>query len=432
MKGGDFAMQIRRIEPPAPPLPRRKRAAAYARVSDGKEAMLHSLSAQVSYYSDFISKNTEWEYKGVFVDEALTGTRENRPGFQSMLAECRAGNIDIVITKSISRLARNTVTILKSIRELKSLEVDIFFEQENIHSLSAEGELMLSILSSYAQEQSRQVSENCKWRIRKDFQEGKPNIGKLMGYRLKDGVFVIVPAEAVIVGQIYADYLSGMGTLAIQKKLLEQGIKLSRCGVRGILQQEKYVGDLLLQKTFTENHISKRGKRNEGQLPMYHVEGAHEAIIDRADFDAVQKEIARRAAQHGSTEPPRAGHDLSGMIRCDICSAVYHHKIVGSAPKYKKPVWICSTYNSLGKSACASQQIPEDILKAKIAEAGGMEGLKEILVPGHFRLFFAYKDGRTVKATWQHPSRRESWTPEMREAVSQRNYERQQKENAHA
>jgi len=165
---------------------------------------------------------------------------------------------------------------------------------------------------------------------------------------------------------------------------------------------------------------------------MYHIQDAHEAIIPRAQFDAVQREIARRAALHGSKEPPRAGHDLSGIIRCGICGAAYHHKIAGSAPKYKKAVWICATYNSLGKSVCASQQIPEDILMAKIAEAGGAKGLQEIMVPGPFQLSLKYEGGRVVDVTWTHPSRRESWTPEMRQAVSQQNYERQQKEKNHA
>ena len=145
-------MQINRIEA-VPKLPKLLRVAAYARVSDGKATMLHSLAAQVDYYTDMINKNPAWEYAGVFVDEALTGTKETRLDFQRLLSECRAGNIDMIITKSISRFARNTVTILSSVRELKNLDVDVFFEEQNIHSLSGDGELMLSILSSYAQEE---------------------------------------------------------------------------------------------------------------------------------------------------------------------------------------------------------------------------------------------------------------------------------------
>ena len=155
-------MKICKIER-LPEPPRLKKVAAYTRVSSGKETMLHSLSAQISYYSDYISKHADWEYVAVFVDEAYTGTKENRPGFQEMLDKCRAGEIEIIITKSISRFARNTVTILESVRELKNLEVDIFFEEENIHSMSEEGELMLTLLASFAQEESRSVSENCKW-----------------------------------------------------------------------------------------------------------------------------------------------------------------------------------------------------------------------------------------------------------------------------
>ncbi|EYE89105.1 resolvase, partial [Fervidicella metallireducens AeB] len=151
----------------------KKRVAAYARVSSGKDAMLHSLSAQISYYSSFIQKHIEWEFAGVYADEAITGTKDERPEFQRMLDDCRMGKIDMIITKSISRFARNTVTLLETVRELKDLNVDVYFEKENIHSLSGDGELMLTILASFAQEESRSVSENIKWRIRKGFKEGE-------------------------------------------------------------------------------------------------------------------------------------------------------------------------------------------------------------------------------------------------------------------
>jgi DNA invertase Pin-like site-specific DNA recombinase len=239
-------MQITKIDNPAPP-PKRKRVAAYARVSTGKDAMLHSLAAQVSYYSELIGKHPDWEYAGVFADEALTGTKETRPGFQQMLDECRAGKIQQILTKSISRFARNTVTILKSVRELKDLEVDVFFEEQNIHSLSADGELMLTILASYAQEESRSASENVKWRIRKDFKEGKISGMTMLGYHLVDGVLTIIPEEAELVKAIYADYMSGMGVERIVKKLRKQGVKLSCSGIAGILRNEKYSGDMLLQ-----------------------------------------------------------------------------------------------------------------------------------------------------------------------------------------
>ena len=184
-------MKIKQVHNAPPPLPKAKRVAAYARVSCGTEAMLHSMSAQVSYYSEYISNNSEWEYAGVFVDEALTGTKDNRPGFQKMLSEARAGNILLIITKSISRFARNTLTVLESVRELKAIGVDVFFEEQNIYSLSAEGEVMLSILASYAQEESRSVSENIKWRVRKDFKNGRINYLRVLGYHLVDGVVTI-------------------------------------------------------------------------------------------------------------------------------------------------------------------------------------------------------------------------------------------------
>ena len=294
----------------APSLAKAKRVAAYARVSAGSEAMLHSMSAQVSYYSEYISKNPDWKFGGVFVDEAITGTKDNRPGFQKMLSEARAGNISLIITKSISRFARNTVTVLESVRELKRLGVDVFFEEQNIHSLSAEGELMLSILASYAQEESRSASENCKWRIQKNFKEGKDNFGmRVLGYRCVEGVVTIAPEEAEIIQAIFTDYLNGMGLTAISKKCAKRGFKISTAGVSSVIRNEKYTGDMLLQKYFLSDHIFKRKVKNTGQLPQYYVKDHHEAIISKDMFEAVQVEIKRRSDNHNpKRKPPEHGY----------------------------------------------------------------------------------------------------------------------------
>ena len=190
-------------------IPKLKRVAAYARVSSGKDAMLHSLSAQVSYYSELIQNHSGWQYVGVYADEALTGTKENRENFQRLLADCRDGKVDLIITKSISRFARNTVTLLKTVRELKTLGVDVFFEEQNIHSLSADGELMLTILASYAQEESLSASENQKWRVRQNFQNGRPWNTTMLGYRHEGGGLVVHPQEAELVKHIFDLYLQG-------------------------------------------------------------------------------------------------------------------------------------------------------------------------------------------------------------------------------
>ena len=244
------------------------RTAAYARVSSGKDAMLHSLSAQVSYYNDLIQSNPKWLFCGIFADEALTGTKDNRENFQKLLSECRAGHIDLIITKSISRFARNTVTLLETVRELKEIGVDVFFEEQNIHSLSADGELLLTILASYAQEESYSASENKKWQIRRDFEQGKVSSITMLGYkRNRDGVLEIVPEEAKIVRLIFNSYLSGMGKLAIANMLNEMHISTkfdnewTAESIRRILTNEKYCGDLLLQKSFRNNHIEKKKPR---------------------------------------------------------------------------------------------------------------------------------------------------------------------------
>jgi DNA invertase Pin-like site-specific DNA recombinase len=416
-------MHINKIEA-LPELPTLKRVAAYARVSSGKETMLHSLSAQIDYYTEFIGTNPDWEFGGGFCDEAFTGTKEQRPDFQRMLSECRAGNIDIVITKSISRFARNTVTILASVRELKNLGVDVYFEEQNIHSNSGDGELMLSILSSYAQEESRSVSENCKWRIRNDFKEGKIGSMTMFGFRLEQSKLLVVPEEAEIVREIFADYLSGMGIISIMKKCRKRGVSFSKNGIAGMLRNEKYQGDMLLQKTFVENHITKRKVKNIGQLPQYYVSKSHEEIISRDTFAAVQQEIARRADKRPTAPQAPAVYPYTGLIRCGKCGASYRRKHASAGTRYEKIVWICATFNTLGKAECDSQQISEDILDIKVAEVGGLDAISEIVIPGRNRLIFTMKDGSVHESEWGNPSRKNSWTPEMREAARQKALER--------
>ena len=283
--------------------PAKKRVAAYARVSGGKDAMLHSLAAQVDFYSGVIQKNTQWEYAGVYADEALTGTKDTRPEFQRLLKDCKDGKIDIILTKSLSRFARNTVTTLKTVRELRELGVDVWFEKENLHSLSLDVEFLISLYASFAQEESLSASENQKWKIRKNFSEGISTATSMMGYRFENGSLVVIPEEAETVRMIFEDYLSGMGINAIVRKLRRLEIPTKHGGiwrenvVANMLGNEKYKGDMLLQKTFRSDHITKKKVKNEGQLPQYYVENSHEAIISPELFDAVQAERKRRSVQ---------------------------------------------------------------------------------------------------------------------------------------
>ena len=218
-------MTIHRVKPVHAAVPRRERVAAYCRVSTGKEAMLHSLAEQVSYYSAYIQKHPGWAFAGVYADEAYTGTKDARPQFQCLLEACRAGKVDRILTKSISRFARNTLILLETVRELKGLGVAVYFEEQHIDSLSGDGELMLTILASFAQEESKSVSDNCKWRIRKDFSEGKPmNLMLMYGYRSENGKIEIDPEEAAIVKRVFSEYLRGDGSPTIAKRLREEGV----------------------------------------------------------------------------------------------------------------------------------------------------------------------------------------------------------------
>lgn len=435
-----MARTIRRVEFHVPAQPKVTKVAAYARVSSGKDAMLHSLSAQVSYYSELIQGHAGWLYCGVFTDEALTGTKENRDGFQRLLTECRAGNIDLIITKSISRFARNTVTLLQTVRELKLLGVDVFFEEQNIHTISADGELMMTILASYAQEESLSASENQKWRIRKNFRAGMPWNGTILGYRINDGQYEIVPGEAALVCRIFSEYLSGSGYEMIARKLNEEGFtsrlnrQWGRSAVSKILSNYAYTGNLVLQKTYRENHITKRTYINHGELPKYHAQKTHEAIIEMELFLAVQEEKARRAKQFTKKPAPKTTYPFTGKVLCMGCGKNYRRKTTAA-----RPVWICSTFNSKGKAYCpTAKQIPEEALLTVTAKVLGLKAfdasvfgtrIKQIQVGVNNTLRYVFMDGHSVDTTWQDRSRSKSWTPEMKEAASQKEMQRNRNEN---
>ena len=419
-------------------VPKLKRVAAYARVSSGKDAMLHSLSAQVSYYSNLIQSHNGWQYVGVYADEALTGTKDNRENFQRLLADCRAGMVDMVITKSISRFARNTVTLLETVRELKGMGVNVYFEEQNIHTMSADGELMLTILASYAQEESLSASENQKWRIRRNFENGTPWNGTMLGYRYNKGILVIIPEEAKTVKRIFDEYLSGLGLTAIAKHLNTDGIPTRYSNVWGkssvlaVLRNYAYTGNLLLQKSRRTDHLTKRDVRNNGELPQYHVENSHEAIIDADTYLTVQNEIQRRAEKHTHPGERKQTYPFTRLIECGCCGKHYRRKVTRA-----RPVWICPTFNTLGKDACPSKQIPEDTLyrlAAEVLETDDFDTLPgkitAVRAENENKLTFFMSSGEEIVKRWQDRSRRESWTPEMKESARRRELERRQKHDA--
>ena len=414
---------------------RKKRVAAYARVSTDKDEAIHSLSAQISYFNNLIASHSDWEFVEIFADEGLTGTKDNRPEFQRMLEACREGRIDMILAKSITRFARNTLTLLETARELKALNIDIYFEEERLHTLSAKGELLLSVFAARAQEESRSASENQKWRIRKRYEQGIPVTGNALGYRLVDGTFWVEEEEEQIVLRIFSMYLSGMGKIAIAKKLNEEAVPTRRNkakwhpnSVYSILTNEKYLGDLMLQKTYIEDFITKKQKRNHGERAIFQVRNSHDPIIERETFDHVLAERMERMNKYNPTGQALERYPFSSMIVCKKCHHHFRRRIANASSKYAKPAWECGSFLTFGKEACDAQQIPEDILITKTCDVLGLKELDEdalrsriteIVVPEKNVLIYKFKDGSEQRVEWQHHSRRESWTPEMKERARQ-------------
>ena len=435
-----MARVIQTRKPTIPVIKPRTRVAAYARVSIEKESMIESLAAQIGYYRTHIQRNPEWQYIGVYADEGITGTKSDRPEFRRLIADCNAGLIDMVITKSLSRFSRNTLDTLNLLRELKQKGVDVFFERENIHSISGDGELMLSILSSFAQEESRSVSENCKWRIRKKMEQGElVGLRAMYGYVIgRDGIF-IEPRQAEIVRQIFKNYLSGESSVVIARALNGKGERTlnhaawSPKHVREILTNEKYTGNALLQKTYITDYLTKAKKRNHGNLPTFYVEQTHEAIIGMDTFKEAQELLAQAAVINNTKKPVNERYPFTGKIVCGNCGKHYQRKTIKG-----RAYWQCSTYMAHGKAVCPAKQIPEEILLRFTAEALGRENFDEqafaklvdhIEVPAPNQLRFVFADGHTCDCAWQDRSRSESWTEAMKQAAREKSLQLLEEQN---
>ncbi len=406
------------------------KVAAYARVSSGKDAMLHSLASQVSHYKKLIQDNNDWEFAGVYADEAYTGTKESRVEFQQLIKDCKAGKIDMIITKSISRFARNTVTLLKTVRELKSIQVDVFFEDQNIHSISSEGEMILTLLASVTQEESRSVSDNMKWRIKREFENGVMWGGRSsLGYKLVEKKLTIVPEEAEIVKLIFQLYIDGHGADSIRKILDSKGIKpmytktWGHSSIMKILKNRNYTGDLILQKTYVENHLTKKQKMNKGELNKYLIKDNHEAIISKETFERAEA-IRKQRASKNKPHKPRLQYPFKGITKCGICSSSYTRKRMRD-----KLVWVCSLSARQGQYVCNAKLVPDNIIVEASNHILGMDRyddtyfkskVKKIIVKPNRLLEFHMKYDTIINYHWEHPSRSISWTPDMKEKAKKR------------
>jgi len=358
----------------------KKKVAAYCRVSTDQAEQLSSYEAQVSYYTNYINNRTDYDLVKIYADEGISGTStKKREQFNKMIADCKAGKIDMIITKSISRFARNTLDCLTFVRLLKDLGIGVIFEKENIDSLDSKGEVLLSILSSLAQDESRSISENSTWGIRRKFEQGKLHVNhnKFLGYdKDANGNLVINAKQAKIVRRIYKEFLDGKSTNQIARELEHDGVhnwnnkpKWNESTIRKMLVNEKYKGDALLQKSYTVDYLTKKRATNTGQVPQYYVSENHPAIIDKYVWEATQLEIERRhayATEHGihKVEYGTADNPFAGKVICGTCGHIFGRKVWNSTnEKLRRLVWRCDAkYKVKGVKGCTSKHVNDGVL----------------------------------------------------------------------
>lgn len=379
---------------------RQKRVAAYCRVSTDEAEQLSSYEAQRTYYTDKIMSNREWTMAGIFADEGITGTSaRKRPEFLRMIRLCKQKKVDIILTKSISRFARNTVDCLNYIRFLRELGIAVIFEKENINTLEADSELLITLLGAFAQAESESISANVRWGKRQAMREGKATIQykKLYAFeRGEENNIRIIPKQAEVVRQIYRQFLSGMSLRMIKQKLEAEHIPNAAGGstwtttaIRSILTNEKYCGDVLLQKTFTSDCISRKVIKNTGQLPMYLIQDHHEGIVDRNTFYAAQTELARRTSQKSPSKknaPTGKGcyaskYALSERLVCGECGTLYR-RCTWSGNGKKRVVWRCVSRLDYGTKYCRSSPSLDEgpLQQAILAAINSAMSSKQVLI----------------------------------------------------
>ncbi len=366
---------------------KQKRVAAYCRVSTDKEEQVTSYTNQMKVYTEMINTNKEWVFAGLYADEGISGTKaDKRPQFKKMIDDCYKGKIDYIITKSVSRFARNTVECLQYVRTLKGKGIGIYFEEQNIDTLKNDSELYLVIYAGFAQSESESISKNITWTFRKKFEEGKPvfQYKRMLGYKKgEDGMPEIVPEEAAVVERIFTMYLAGEPTHVIARKLRDENLHFenktftfSKPMIAGILQNEKYAGDCILQKTITVDPIDKVRKPNEGEAPMWLVENSHPAIISREMFHKVQEEFSRRrtiSPVSKKTSLTATGkyskYALKDVLQCGECGSKYR-RVTWSKKGKKKVVWRCCSRLDYGTKYCTdSLTVEEEQLKKAVVRA---------------------------------------------------------------
>jgi DNA invertase Pin-like site-specific DNA recombinase len=432
--------KITRIDHNAPTLAARKRVAAYARVSVDSDELMQSLAAQVSHYSALIQANPSWEYVGVYADAGISGTGvKHRSEFRRLIADCEKGLVDIILTKSISRFARNTVDLLKTVRSLRERNISVRFERENIDSLTGDGELMLSILASYAQEESYSISENVKWGIRKRFSQGRFLAYNIYGYQWVEDHFEIIEKEAEAIRFMYRSFADGMMLTEISDALARQGIfnrkgvPFGKTSIHRILDQEKYRGFSILQRTFVNDHITHRKYMNRGELPKFEVQGTHPVIIDEQLHQKVEAERERRR-RSGAVRWRRATC-FTRKIICAYCGSTFTftpYSRTGELTAFQQGHYQCSHKRKQGTKACPSKSLPVYTLRqvcasllAPLAGASPDDPFEEAWIENHINHIVAFADtlefhftsSEVLTTAWKNTAKRDAWA--YRRALAQ-------------